>query len=192
MDKGAEYYAAYLSGNASMLEQIVDSYKDGLILFLNGYVHDIYAAEDLCEDTFFRLMVKKPHYDGSTSFKTWLYGIGKRLAFNFIKRNKRIAFSGEEEAARQADEYSLEETYVKTERHAALHACIKQLTEDERALIWLTYFEDASVKDAAKLFGKSENAMSAKLFRIRKKLAKMLTERGYGNENDSDDDAKSE
>ena len=192
MDKGAEYYAAYLSGDGSGLEKIVGSYKDGLILFLNGYVRDIYLAEDLCEDTFFRLMVKRPHYDGSTSFKTWLYGIGKRLAFNFIKRNKVIKFSNEEEAVRQADEYSLEESYVKTERHAALHECIKLLPEDERALIWLTYFEDVSVKDAAKLLGKSENSISAKLYRIRKKLEKMLTERGYGNENDSDDDAKPE
>lgn len=192
MDKGAEYYAAYLSGDPAGLETIVDSYKDGLILFLNGYVHDIYAAEDLCEDTFFRLMVKRPRYDGSTSFKTWLYGISKRLAFNFIKRNKRITLSDEEEAARQADEYSLEETYVKTERHAVLRECIKQLPEDECELIRLTYFEEMSVKDAAKLLGRTENAVSAKLYRIRKKLAELLTERGYGNENDTDDDAKPE
>ena len=192
MDKGAEYYAAYLSGDVSGLEKIVDTYKDGLILFLNGYVHDIYTAEDLCEDTFFRLMVKHPHYDGSTAFKTWLYGIGKRLAFNFIKRNKKITFSDEEETARHADLYSLEETYIKTERHAILRDCINRLPDGERALIWLTYFEDVSVKDAAKIYGKTENAVSAKLFRIRKKLAEMLNERGYGNENDSDDDAKSE
>lgn len=190
MDKGAEYYAAYLSGDGSGLEKIVDLYKDGLILFLNGYVHDVYTAEDLCEDTFFRLMVKRPHYDGSVSFKTWLYGIGKRLAFNFIKRNKKITFSDEEETARQADLYSLEETYLKTERHAVLRECINRLPDDERALIWLTYFEDVSVKDAAKIYGKTENGISAKLFRIRKKLAKMLTERGYGNENDTDDDGK--
>ena len=184
MDKGAEYYAAYLSGDASGLEMIVDTYKDGLILFLNGYVRDIYLAEDLCEDTFFRMMVKRPRYDGSTSFKTWLYGIGKRLAFNRIKRDKKVKFSPEEEAERISDGQSLEEEYIKNERHKELYACLDLLPPDERELIWLTYFDGLSVKEAAALTGRTENAASVKLFRIKNKLRKMLEERGFIYEDD--------
>ena len=186
MDKGAENYAAYLNGDGQGLVRIVDEYKDGLTMYLNGVVRDTYLAEDICMDTFFRLMVKRPRYDpGQSSFRTWLYGIGRRLAYNAIKRNKRVTYGADEAAEEQADEYSLEEEYVKSERHAALYACLGKLPPDERELIWLSYFEDMSVREISKITGARENGVAVKLFRIRKKLKKMLEERGFGNENDS-------
>ena len=40
-------YRRFLAGDESGLAQIICAYKDGLILYLNGYVHDISLAEEL-------------------------------------------------------------------------------------------------------------------------------------------------
>ena len=76
MDNGAISYRRFLEGDDNALEEIVEDYKDGLILFLNGYVNNIYIAEELTEDTFFRLITKRPRFSGKSSFKSWLYAIG--------------------------------------------------------------------------------------------------------------------
>ena len=52
MDTGSESYRRYLAGDDEGLAEIVRLYKDRLILFINTYVHDFSAAEDLCEDVF--------------------------------------------------------------------------------------------------------------------------------------------
>lgn len=88
MDHGASSYRRFLQGDDSGFEEIVRTYSDGLILYLYGYVSDFHLAEDLCEDTFFRLLVKKPRFDGRSSFKSWLYTIGKNLATDHLRRAK--------------------------------------------------------------------------------------------------------
>ncbi len=41
MDKGAESYRGFLGSDDRGLAEQVEAYKDGLILYLNGYVNNI-------------------------------------------------------------------------------------------------------------------------------------------------------
>lgn len=52
MDNGACSYRRFLDGDDKGLVELVGEYKDGLILFLNGYVNNISVAEELTEETF--------------------------------------------------------------------------------------------------------------------------------------------
>ncbi len=80
MDNGASSYRRFLDGDDNGIIEIVNNYKDGLILYLNGYVNNIFIAEELTEDTFFRLITKKPKFSGKSTFKSWLYAIGRNIA----------------------------------------------------------------------------------------------------------------
>lgn len=89
MDNGANSYRRFLSGEDEGLIEIVEEYKDGLILYLNGYVNNIYIAEELTEDTFFRLITKKPKFSEKSKFKSWLYAIGRNVAVDFVRHNSK-------------------------------------------------------------------------------------------------------
>ena len=52
MDNGASSYRRFLEGDDNGIVEIIKDYKDGLNLFLNQYVNNIYVAEELAEDTF--------------------------------------------------------------------------------------------------------------------------------------------
>ena len=88
MDKGAEYYSRYLDGDDEGLVLLVRDYKDGLIMYLNGICKNAHTAEDLCEDTFVRLVTKRPVYNGKASFKTWLYTIGRHVAYDELRKRR--------------------------------------------------------------------------------------------------------
>lgn len=53
MDYGASSYRRFLAGDDSGLAEVIRLYKDGLMFYINGYVHDISMAQDLTEDVFF-------------------------------------------------------------------------------------------------------------------------------------------
>ncbi|MBP5461731.1 MAG: RNA polymerase sigma factor, partial [Lachnospiraceae bacterium] len=89
MDNGASSYRRYLEGDKEGIAEIVREFKDGLILYLNGYVDNLYTAEDLTEDTFFKLMTRKPRFSGRSSFKTWLYTIGRNIAVDWLRRESK-------------------------------------------------------------------------------------------------------
>ena len=67
MDSGAEYYKRFLDGDENAIVDIIREYNDGLIMYLNGVMNDLNAAEDSAEDTFFKLLTRKPSFSGKSS-----------------------------------------------------------------------------------------------------------------------------
>ena len=55
MDNGASSYRRFLDGDDQGIAEIVSAYKDGLLFYLNGYVKNLNTAEELTEETFFRV-----------------------------------------------------------------------------------------------------------------------------------------
>jgi len=117
MDNGASSYRRFLDGDDKGIVEIVESYKDGLILYINGYVNNIFIAEELTEETFFRLITKKPRYSCKSTFKSILYAIGKNVAVDFIKLNSKLLSTPIEDIENYlSEEQQLELSYIKNER----------------------------------------------------------------------------
>ena len=182
MDQGKEQDEKYKNGDNAALEWLVGEYRRGLILYLNGIVGDMNDAEDLCEDTFFRLITRKPDFDGRSSFKTWFYRIGRSLAIDHLRHKNHLPRASMADAEAEADRFSLEGQYIKTERERVLMSKLQNLTELDRELIWLTYFEGLTAEEAARITNKTERSVNKALSRARKDLKMMMEREGYGNE----------
>lgn len=89
MDNGVGSYRRFLDGDEEGLAEIIRDHKDGLILFINGIVHNIHTAEELTEEVFVKLVVKRPRFFGKSSFKTWLYAIARNVAYDLCARGAR-------------------------------------------------------------------------------------------------------
>ena len=180
MDNGASSYRRFLDGDDKGLVEIVGDYKDGLILYLNGYVNNIFIAEELTEDTFFRLITKKPKYSGKSTFKTWLYAIGRNVAVDFIRRNSKIINAPIEDMENNLSEsQSLEQSYIKEERKIVVHKVLSELTTDYRIILWLVFFEGFTNKEAAIVLKKNERQIKNLLYRAKLSLKSKLEKEGF-------------
>lgn len=180
MNGGADY-KAYCGGDDEALARIIRDYKDGLIFYLRTFTGEIHSAEDLAEDTFVKLAVKKPRYNGKASFKTWLYTIAGNLAIDWLRKNRRQELPLEDCGELSADELSLEQAYIREEERIALHHAMRTLPEDYQRILWLVYFEEYSVKEAGGLMGKSAHAAETLIWRARRRLKEEL-EKEQGND----------
>lgn len=180
MDNGASSYRRFLSGDDEALAEIVRDYKDGLILYLNGFVNSVTTAEELMEETFFRLITKKPRFSERYSFKTWLYTIGRNVAIDYLRRNSRIASSPAEEMEEiLGDECDLERAYLAEERKIELHRALKRLNPDYRQILWLIYFEELSNAEAGKVMGKNSRQVKNLVYRAKNALRTELEKEGF-------------
>lgn len=183
MDSGAKNYLRFLEGDDEGIGEIIREYRDGLMMFLNGYVKNIHTAEELTEDTFFKLVVKKPKYKGDYSFKTWLYTIGRNETVNYLKRRKRFSdkpFEDYENLLR--DEENLEKLYFAEERKIAVHSSLEKLNEDYRQVLYLTAFEELTNGEAAKVMKKNKRQIENLVYRAKKALRKELEKEGFAYE----------
>ena len=103
LDFGADKYRRFLDGDEEGLCEIVKEYSDGLLLFINKVVNNYCAAEDIVEDTFAELIVKRRTFNNESKFKTYLYKIGRNKALNYIKKNSRSQLTSPDKLEETAD-----------------------------------------------------------------------------------------
>lgn len=180
MDNGAGSYRRFLDGDDKGIAEIVGDYKDGLILYLNGYVNNIFIAEELTEDTFFRLITKKPRFSGKSTFKSWLYAIGRNVAVDYIRHNSKMLSTPVEDMENYLSaEESLEQSYIKEERKIMVHKALSELSADYRTILWLVYFEGFSNKEAAVVLRKNQRQVKNLLYRAKQSLKSKLEKEGF-------------
>ena len=144
-DYGYSNYKLFLSGDLQGFENIVKYYRNNLILFIAQYAHDFQLAEDISQEVFVKLYLKKPNYAKQASFKTWLYIIAKRDAISYAKKHK-LQLRANDNGSLGVEEEFLD-IIIADERKKALHNALNELCDKYRNVLYLAYFEDFSVRE---------------------------------------------
>ncbi len=179
MDNGASSYRRFLNGDESAFDEIMKELFDNLVFFIDRYVHDIHAAEDIAIDAFSDLVVNKHRYNFKVTLKTYLFMLGRSRALNYIKHRKVINFVELMEADNiSAEQETLEEIILSDERKRIVNNALNSLPDDMRVVVHLIYFEDLSYDEAAKVMKKNRKQVDNLLYRAKKELRIILGKDG--------------
>ena len=179
MDNGASSYRRFLDGDERAFDEIMKEYFDNLVFFIDRFVHDVHAAEDIAIDAFSDLVVNKHRYNFKVTLKTYLFMLGRSRALNYIKHGKVIDFVELTEADHAPSEQeALEEIVLADERKRAVNNALSALPNDMRVVIHLVYFEDLSYDEAAKVMKKNRKQVDNLLYRAKKELRIILGKDG--------------
>ena len=179
MDNGASSYRRFLNGDESAFDDVMKELFDNLVFFVDRYVHDIHAAEDIAIDAFSDLVVNKHRYNFKVTLKTYLFMLGRSRALNYIKHRKVINFVELTEADNiSAEQETLEEIILADERMRVVNNALNSLPDDMRVVVHLIYFEDLSYDEAAKVMKKNRKQVDNLLYRAKKELRIILGKDG--------------
>ncbi|MFV8324336.1 RNA polymerase sigma factor [Flavobacterium sp. ZS1P14] len=124
--------------------------------------------EDLFQEIIYQLWKSYPKFQGKSKVSTWMYRIGLNTAMaSFRKPKVKLLYSD------ALPEKNILPEVAEPWREELLFSAIRQLSEDERALIAL-YLDDLSYVEIAEIVGISENNIGVRLSRIKKKLKVIL------------------
>lgn len=179
MERTINYYNSFLNGDEDALSMLIHAYRDGLMLYINGYVKNISVAEELTEETFVKLVLKRPKFYERSAFKTWLYAIARNLTTDYLRRNKNQEVSLQMCAEIALEEKHLENSYICSEQNIQLHNAIKKLKAEYAQVLWLIYFEQFTHKEVAKIMRKSVHNVDTLVYRARQALKAILYEEGF-------------
>jgi RNA polymerase sigma-70 factor (ECF subfamily) len=147
------------------------------ILFRVAYriVNSEEAAEDLCQDAFFRLYEKNMNFPSLDDAKYWLIRVVKNAALNYAKRKER-----ERKAYQKAfrEDTRVQETgeaaVLKKEIRAEVQNALNQLPENLRVVLILKEYAELNYKEIGKTLGISEGNVKVRVFRARERLANIF------------------
>lgn len=180
MDRGADCYLCFLDGDNDAFVEIIRDYKDGLILYLDSFTHDLTAAEELMEDTFVKLVTKRPVFYRGASFKTWLYAIAGNTARDWLRRKNRhreipMEELPEELTAREGPELQ----HLRQEERTALRRALRKLRGEYAQVLYLTYFEGFTNGEAAAVMRKNRRQIENLVYRAKQALRAQLEKEGF-------------
>jgi RNA polymerase sigma-70 factor (ECF subfamily) len=133
------------------------------------------AAEDLCQESFFRLYEKSMVFPNPEEAKYWLIRVVKNAALNYAKRKER-----ERKAYQRAfrEDYRREETgeglLVKKETSEEIQAALNKLPENLRMVLIFKEYAEMNYKEIGRVLGINEGNVKVRVFRARERLAAHL------------------
>lgn len=159
-----EEYVALIAGSQSMLR--------GLLMAMIRRATDV---DDVLQETNTVLWRKRAEYDWDLDFMPWACRIAQLQALAFFKRvrnNGQAAF--DQRALEQIAEIATQRA-VNSKSHAeALSYCLHKLSPQHRQLVEHRYCESMPVNQIASNAGRTADAVSMTLYRIRKTLMECI------------------
>ena len=133
----------------------------------------------MAESTFVELMIKRPKFSCKSSFKTWLYAIGRNITAKHLRKLTKLSVVPLESQEHLADEQNVEMDCIKSEQKRLVHQALHSLKLEYRQILYLIYFEGFNKEEAALVMNKSERQIKDLLFNSKKALKDELERRGF-------------
>jgi RNA polymerase sigma-70 factor (ECF subfamily) len=165
-------------GDAHCFGLLVEQYRLPVIHYLHRIVQNLAIAEELAQETFFRVYRARHTYEPYAKFSTWLFRIATHLAINALRdgRHERFRESIDSEAlpgvVRQFRDHAptIEETLLAGSRAQQIRTEINNLPNNQRAAVIMHKYEELGYAQIAQLLQTSEAAVKSLLFRAYERL----------------------
>jgi RNA polymerase sigma-70 factor (ECF subfamily) len=133
------------------------------------------AAEDLCQEAFFRLHEKEMVFPSPDEAKYWLIRVVKNAALNYAKRKdrERKAYQRAFREVNQNQETG-EQVLLKKESKTEIREALASLPENLRMVLILKEYAELNYKEIGRALGISEGNVKVRVFRARERLAGLL------------------
>lgn len=166
----------------SDFQHIIDQHYGILYKIGRAYTRDQADFEDLYQEMLIQLWQSFPRFKGNSKLSTFIYRVALNTALTHQRKSKRRpgALHLEDQMYRLPDT-SQDEAEAEQRRDAKvnlLYESINELKKEDRAII-LLHLEGNSYEEMADILGITINNIGVRLLRVKKRLQKRLTAKGY-------------
>jgi RNA polymerase sigma-70 factor (ECF subfamily) len=159
------------NGDRLAFEALVLAHRAAAVAFAAGILSDYHLAEDVVQESFARVYLRRMDYTPSHQFKTYLYTIIRRRCIDGLRRAKRDpAELVAEYPPLPINESNPEAAYLGEEARQQLRRELALLPATWRAALYLYAVEGMPYKDIAAVQGVTVAQVKIGLHRARKAI----------------------
>jgi len=134
--------------------------------FLRHCTGDGHSADDIMQDVYTQIWCRPQGFDPDRgTLRVWLFGIARKQAAEWRRRQRPIASIDHEEPALEG-----EPPQPLSETRSILADALNRLTADERSIIWLREIEGRSYAELAAILDIPLGTVRSRLFAARQSL----------------------
>ncbi len=179
-----ELIRLYADGNADALSVLVIRYKDKLYTSIYLLVKDRYLAEDIFQETFFKIIdtLNEGKYKDEGKFLPWAMRIAHNLCIDHFRKVSRTPVIKTTDNRDIFDtltfsEEGVEKSIIQSQTSDKVVKMIEKLPEDQREVVVMRHYADLSFKEIARLTNCSVNTALGRMRYGLINLRKMMDEK---------------
>ncbi|MGA2444592.1 MAG: sigma-70 family RNA polymerase sigma factor [Opitutaceae bacterium] len=173
-------------GDGAALAVLMQRWEIPVKRFIFRLVGNTADAEDLAQEVFVRVFLKRHTYRAGARFSPWIFAIAANQAKNRLrwwKRRPTLSLSAWLEEGGDAEDETTASAILASggdqdERMAAVQRAVSDLPLDQRTAIVLFEYEEKSMAEVAEIVGCSAKAVENRLYRARQQLRRALENGG--------------
>ncbi len=161
-----------IAGKRAAQQELYNTYAPFIYGVIRRYLYNQSAAEEVLNDTFYRVFTKLGQFAFTGSLEGWM----RRIAVNLVTDNLRQHIKFEQEIAVETDTINayVDENQVHRLSYKELLAFVHQLPHTQRLVFNMHVFEDMPHKEIADMLGITENNSRWQLNDARKRLKEKI------------------
>jgi RNA polymerase sigma-70 factor (ECF subfamily) len=164
------------NGDEQAMTRLVTVFKGLVFTVIYRMVGNYHISEDLTQDTFVKVFLNIKKVKNEQHFRAWICTIARNTTRDHFRREKRHPTISLDVVGEQSGQPGLE----MTRRGMIIQDALGRLSERDRMLLTLAYYERMSLAEVAEIMRLTEQNVKVCLFRARKRLRKEL--KGYEHE----------
>jgi len=163
-----------LSGSLEHFEQLYEAYFPRVFRFALKRLNDAGEAEDVTQEVFFTVFRSLASYEGSAPLLIWIFGITRNTVNRRFRRARpRLESLDAPGVEELSGGFAAPDRIVDARRMLRLCEAVIEddLTPLQRRIFHLKHLRRQSIRSIAQALGKSEDAIKANLYRMRRAIA---------------------
>jgi RNA polymerase sigma-70 factor (ECF subfamily) len=156
--------------NETTIEKMYTAHHQALLAHLTRLVGDRMAAEDLCQETFLKVLRSWGNQAEIANAGAWLYRIATNTAYDYLRRRKRIQFTPLSDVSPALGAESME---TRLHEQEPVQRALAQLPAESRRVLVLSSYAGHNTHEIAAVLDCSDAAVRLRLFRARARFRKM-------------------
>ena len=176
----SDLYLRFLQGDNGALEELVRVYSDALVRFAYCYVKNAAVAEDIMEEAFAKLIVKRKPFSQDDNLRAYLYKAVRNKSIDYLRSHKKFVPLADIESVIRSGE--TEVSVLRKECNRTIYRCMQQLPTQYQEALYLAYFEDYGAESIANIIKKTKKQVYNLLARAKAALKTLLEKEGISYE----------
>lgn len=178
--RGNEWLMARVAkGDREFLDPLIRRYANPLLTFIRRMVGDAHRSEELFQEVFLAVWIKRGRYQYPRPFKPWLYAIAVNKCRAFFRGPSwaTLPLTEVNAPAACAREPGPPEVAVATETAALVTAAVLKLPPQQRAVVALRIWDGLSYAEIGEVVGRTEATVRSHMHHALSALRKYLEPR---------------
>ena len=163
-----------LGGSERAFDLLYETYFPRVYRFALKRLRDPAEAEDVTQEVFLTVLGALPSYRGDSALLVWIFGVTRNVVNRRFRRVRPRLESLDADGAREVSVHapSPDQTVEARRMLRRCEAIIEsELTPLQRRIFHLKHLRRQSIRSIAQALGKSEDAVKANLYRMRRAIS---------------------